>query len=492
MNPDARTAPGASRVARQVVAVWGVQLVLLFAQLGYTAIVSRRVDSVAFGQYATALAVVAAVSMFANAGLSNAATRRDDESVAADRRTLTIGLLTGFATAMAVVVTVPIWTRIWNDPSSGSAIAIMAASLTLGPAGAILAGALRRQGRIGSYNLVQLTASVLAMLVNLAVVLHYQSAWALALLPVLTSVFVFAGGSVALGRRALPTTQLSGVRQDVQFGVKSMSLWAVAVVGNFAPVWALRRFCGSAVLGQWNRAQVVGRLPFETGVRGLLTVIFPKLRGARRHDVDTSRTWSSMVAVSALLVLPIGFAVLPATPAAIRVLLGAQWTVAAQMVPYVAVGGIGLVLNLIVANALEASAFFRLEGLANAGWLAVNFMGVVATAISGSWLGVAVAIAIAPVVANTTQLWLCARNGLIFPKVVAAWYAVALGCATIAGGVSWLLIQSVATPVAQLSAAMAVVFVTGGLLLLGSRRHRPVRRLLELLKGEDAAPEPAH
>ena len=482
---------GARRIASQVVAVWVVQVILLVAQLVYTAGVSRQVSPSGFGQYATALAIIAVASMFANAGLSNATARRGDDNVLADRRTVTVGLIAGTVVTTATLVTVPLWARLWSDPDAAAAIRLASLSLLLGPAGAILLGVLRRQGRLGAYNAVQFGANLAAMLVGWLVVHRYQTGWALAVLPVVSNGSLFVGGAVVLRSRVLPTWKLHGVKSDVQFGLKSMGLWGIAVVGNTVPLWALGRFSGSYVLGQWNRAQVVGRLPFEVGTRGLLTVIFPRLRGGRSGDPDTARMWSTMLAASALVVFPVGSIVLPATPAAVTLLMGDQWTTAAQMVPYLCVGGMGLVLSLILAGALEASGLFRIALGGELAWLVTMLLGALATAVTSSWLGIAVAVAIAPIAGHSFQCFAGIRADLLNARMLALWYTRAVLFGGVFGAACLAFVSSVSAPQLQLLAAAATLAVAATLLLVGARWWGSLRELLALLRMDEAATDKA-
>ncbi len=473
-----------ARIGRQVVSVWGVQVAQLCLQVGYTALVSRHANAASFGQYAAALAVAATFSLLANAGLSNAAARRSDESVEADRRTLTVGLVTGVGTAALLLVTTPLWTRLWADPSATSAIAVVSLALALGPAGAILLGILRRQGRIGTYNAVQLGATATALLINVPLVLHFGTGWSLALLPGLTNCLVLIAGAAATGRRAIPTRRLKGVGADVSFGIKSMGLWGLAVIGNLAPLVALGRFCGTAVLGEWNRAQVVGRLPFETGARGLLTVLFPRLAGGMRYDPYTRRSWSLLTSGTALIVIPLGSVLLPAAPAAVRILLGPQWTTSAAMVPFVAVGGIGLVLTLVVSNALEASAFFRLAAIADVVWLGVTLIGALGTAATQDWRGVALGVALAPLVCHGVQLTLCARSGLLVMGLVSRSYGIAALLGLFLGGLSWAGVHQVADPVGQVAVSLTLLTCTVLIVGIAWRSNGRLRAAVSMTQDE--------
>lgn len=487
-EPEEPASARARRVASQVVGVWVVQLALLVGQLGYTAFVSRQVSPGGFGHYATALAVITVASMFANSGLSNAAARRGDQSVLADRRTVTVGMIAGATVTVATLVTVPLWVRLWSDPAAAAAIRLASLSLVLGPAGAILLGVLRRQARLSAFNAVQFGANIVAMAASLILVHQYRTGWALAMLPVLSNLLLFVGGAVVLRKRALPTRSLRGVQGDVKYGMKSMGLWGIAVVGNFVPLWALGRFSGSSVLGQWNRAQVVGRLPFEVGARGVLTVIFPRLRDGRMDDEGTADTWSMMLATAALVVFPVGLIVLPATPAAVTVLMGAQWTTAAEMVPYLCLGGMWLVLSLILAGALEASGLFRLALVGDLAWLTVVLSGALASAVSGSWTGVALSAVLAPAVGHGFQCLAGTLGGVLNARLIGAWYGRALIIGGVLGGTSQLLVSRVSSPGSQMLASAAVLVMAAAILALGSRRWRPLRVLLGQWVGDELIP----
>ncbi|MCB0901823.1 MAG: oligosaccharide flippase family protein [Actinobacteria bacterium] len=391
-------------VGRQIGGVWTVQVIQVVAQIGYAAVTSRLIDPEGFAQYAVALAIFAVIGLVAVMGLGNAAARRVDDDLQADRRLVSYGLVLGLAAAVFTVLAAGVLGALWAADDAVGAIRLISVAIAFLPWATVLAGILRRQGRISVLNRSTLAAGLLSIGFGLPIVVLTGEPWALVLTPVLNQVLLTGLCAVRLGRRALPSLSLRGGRPDLVFGSKSMTLSALNQFAYYGSLWVLSRVGGPTVFGSWNRALVVGQLPQESATRAAVTVIFPFFRNARVDPRSEARAWTDMLTVSCLVVLPASGVAIPLMPDVVEVLLGDQWGLAAAMAGWIWAAAAVTVLRTLLGAALEASNTFGPLWWSQAVIVIVYVAGAVGVWLTGDWAALAVALLIAAVASHLAQI----------------------------------------------------------------------------------------
>ena len=423
-----------AQVGRQIGGVWTVQVVQIAVQFLYAAVTARLITPTGFGDYAVALAVFALFGLVAVWGLGNAAARRAGGDESADRLLVSHSIALGSIVALAVWVGAGALGRLWAAPSATGSVRLMSLAIAFLPWATVLAGVLRRQGRIREFNVDTLVAGLVSIGISLPFVWVAREPWALVVTPAANQVLLTALFARRLGRRGLPVASLRGAGQDLVFGGKSMTLSAVNQFAYYLPLWTLSRSTTLAVFGSWNRAVVIGQLPLESSTRAAVTVIYPFFRDTRRDPGIERRAWTDMLGAAALLVLPISGVMVPLMPAALTFLLGDQWNVAGSMAMWLWAAAAVTVLRTLLGAALESSNTFRPLWVSQALLAAVYVMAAVGIWLSSDWTWFAGSLVVAAVAAHMVQV-VTARSRIDVPHLL-RWYAVATAGAAVGAVVS--------------------------------------------------------
>lgn len=469
---------GLSRAARrtgfQVGGVWSVQVVGMVLQLAYTATVSRLVAPEGFGAYGVALATLAPLSILAGLGLGNAAARRVADDAEGDRAVVGAAVLSGGFWSLVVFLLAGPLADLWGNPQAMSIIRAMCITVLFGPYSGVLAGLLRRQGRIGLFNAVALGATVLGMTSGALAVWWLRNPLSLTVMPVVTALFTAGASAAALRSRAWPGWTLGRARPEIVFGSKSMGLSLMAAVSYAFPMWAMSRTLGASTFGSWNRAVVVGSIPLESLNRSVVTVVYPKFR---EHSEEERGMWSDMLAASAwLLVVPAAVAV-PLMPAVVRLLIGPEWQLAGEMAQWLWVAAAITVPVTLLAMALESSNHFRAIWLGQAVLGVTSLVAAVAVWLTGSWIVVAAAFLVGAAAAHALQMAGAARLGLLDSPRVLRTYGLCLIAAALMWVAGGLIARLVASPSLQVVLGALIVGLYYMIVWKLRHRMRPMTRL---------------
>ena len=401
------------RVASGIAWILGVQLVTAIVQLSYAAFTSRHADQTSFGQYAIALSATALVSLIATSGLGAAASRMSSTDEPEVRVLISLALLTGSAMALMLYLISNPWAKLWGNEGASPVIRLLAFGILVTPATAVQLGVLRREARFRQFAIASFLSSLVGMLVGAFFVLRQPSAASLAVLNVASSWVLLLVGILYLGRRSLPTFSSSGAQQHVSFGLKSLVTSLLIYAGVSAPQIAISRSLSTAVLGEWNRASVLGQIPLEMLSSSVQRSIYPEFRDASRDPEAAARAWTVLVGVSALAILPAVGILLPLLPSLVIGFFGPKWHLAGQMAGWILAATAINAVSGILSAAQESAGVFRPT------WICSIVSGIalvstgVGTSISSLWQVAAVGILVSVILGLLTQLVVSSRANII-------------------------------------------------------------------------------
>lgn len=282
---------------------------------------------------------------------------------------------------------------------------------------------------------------------------------------VVGAILTAAGFALALGRRGRPAWP-KGIRSDLVYALKYSVLSVGAVINNVVPLWVVGRFCGADVLGNWNRAQAMGRTPVDGLIRAGIIVVFPRFRFDRPEEHDTVSSWTVLNAAAAWYVVPVGMTLTPIIGPLLLLLLGDGWQTASQIVGFLWVGGVALILSSLLATALESAGAMRIAGWGRLTSSAVIIVTALATAATGAWLPVAIGMAVSQVLVQIVQVVMAGRAGYLRTATLVMWYAAALGV----GLLLWMVVVGatrMGLPPIPIACLTAMAYLAG---ILASRR----------------------
>lgn len=448
--------------------VYGLQLLTVAVQLGYAALTSRLADPSVFGAYSIALSIAAFVNLLGSGGLAQTAARAPDASRSSTRPLATYALLIGGGAALFTLMTAGLWSALWAAPHAAGPVRLLAVSALILPMLSLSSGLLRREGVFRELAVATFVANVIGMVIGAGAVLVFRSPESLAVSAIVGQWGTFIWAAARL-RGALIPGRLTLRSDNVRFSSKIVAVSIVQYVSGNAPRWSVSQFIGTAVLGAWNRADVLSTVPFAQLQNALMQVIYPEFRRYPVGSTAARSAWVDMLGLVAWLTLPIGAFVAGLGPVVVGVVLGPGWAQAASILPLLAVLGALQPLMVLFAGALESASLFRAIWLAEALAFLISAAGVLLVLVRREYEFAILAMIAATVVRHVVHLLQAQRLKAVSLLAVTVGYAQPLAFAVVLYLALRLVVGSTSGSLAELVLGI-FGFVTLGLWMLGRRR----------------------
>ena len=330
-NLTRRTAAGLASTGSAMI------LTALF-QIAYTAVMARLLTPREFGLVAMANVIIGFTSQLSRFGVGPALIQHQRMGDDIVRSATTLAWAFG-ATGTAIIIALsPVAGRFFREPAvvpvlMALAVAVTIAALALVPE-ALLRRGLRFQWLAGidvaSFAVGYLGVGIFAAWMGAGV-------WSL-VAATLSQGVVKTLAIVSVERRGLrPGWSREAVRSIASFGSQVTIIGVIRYTASALPTMLVGRTLGSVLLGQFNRADMVIRMPIERLTTMISRVLFPALSTVSREPQRFFAGYSLATAVATAIVLPAAvFAALLAAPI-VALLLGPGWEHAAEVLPLLAV-----------------------------------------------------------------------------------------------------------------------------------------------------------
>ncbi|PZF11064.1 hypothetical protein DEJ25_11835 [Curtobacterium sp. MCPF17_011] len=441
--------------------VYGLQVLTVIVQLGYAALTSRSADPTVFGAYSVALSIAAFVNLLGSGGLAQTAARAPDAGRASTRPLATYALLIGVGAALFTLLTADLWCALWAAPHAAGTVRLLAVSALILPMLSLSNGLLRREGKFRDLAVATFVANVVGMVVGAGAVVVFRSPESLAVSAIVGQwgTFIWAAGRL---RGAMVPGRLSLRSENVRFSTKIVAVSIFQYISGNAPRWSVSQFISTAVLGAWNRADVLSTVPFSQMQNALMQVIYPEFR---RYAVGTAAAraaWLDMLSLVAWLTLPVGAVLAGVGPLAVSVVLGPGWGQAAAILPLLALLGALQPLMVLFAGVLESASLFRAIWVAEALAFLISAVGVFLVVVRREYAFAILAMILATVVRHIVHLVQARRLRAIGLVDVARGYLQPVAFALVMYGSSSMLTKGLSgsIPSAVLGASGLVVLVS--------------------------------
>ena len=473
------TAP--NRLVSSAFWLWGSQLATVVVQFAYAAVTSRLVAPTQFGEYSVALAVTALIVLVANGGLSQTVARLMDLDEAVIRSLVSLSLILGAVAALALWLTAPFWASLWGVPDADAPIRLLAVNAFTAPMLGVATGYTRRIGRFRQLAITTFTANCVGMALGLVAVALLRDSSSLLVSAIVSQILVLVV-CVALSRGML--TRPGGLRaagQELGFSARVLLTTVLAYLAGNVGKWGVSLGLGPAALGQLNRAEVLGWVPFQYAQDAMTQVVYPEFRHDRGSTERAQRVWADLLTLTAWIALPGAALAAALLPIVVPVLLGPRWSQAATLTtPLAVVGGLQIVVYVLY-NALEAIGRFSSIWTAQVIQFLLNGAGAVAAISLHSFAPMMTALIVGLVVQHVVQLAHCRVAGYLRPSALVRRYtgvvAVAVAVFAVVRLVEYLVVQQ---PLAGASVPVAVaVLVAVGVLAWRFFHRLPPVRLAE-------------
>ena len=336
----------------------GPQAVVQIAQLGYGALTARILSPSDFGSFATALAAVGLLGLFATVGLDAALSRSGEQTPADIRSMATVATLIGAVLGIATMLLAGPWATLWGDPSAAGIIRVMAIGLAFVPLSAVVSGVSRHRGRFRQLALLNVALLSTGMVVAVAALLNWGSPIFLPIPGVAVQCGVPLLSAIAIGYWLAPGRLMRSSIHHLKFGSKALITNLIEYSGWMVLQFAVSRGLGAASLGQLNRASVFSVGPLQGLNSSLSMVLYPEF-GDRFDAKEGPAKLQQASVVSAWLGCIAGPLLGGAAFVLIPLVLGPAWKDAAALALVLSVGAGAAVSVSPLAAYMQASDQFR-------------------------------------------------------------------------------------------------------------------------------------
>jgi lipopolysaccharide exporter len=336
---------------------YGASMVGSLLQVGYTAAMGRLLSPVDFGVLAIALVFLRFGQYFAQMGVGPALIQSPTMNERKVRTAFAMNLVLSTAVTFLFVAIAGLAQNLLDDPSVVPVVRVMALGMVLGGLGTTAESLLRRELRFRRLAINQLLSFTIGyLLVGLSLAILGAGVWSLVAAHLsqtaLNSILCFAA-------RPHPVRGGWDRRESVlliSFGGRVSVISFTEFLGTSLDTLLIGRLAGGAALGQYNRAYLLVNLPLERLMQGVETVLFPAFSQIQDERERLGRVYRSALGVAAAVLIPVATGMAVASEALVRVVLGPQWTVAGQVLPFLAISAVGGLLALLGAIISEATA----------------------------------------------------------------------------------------------------------------------------------------
>lgn len=445
---------------------------------------SRLLEPAEFGVFAVALALTGVATIFADFGLSLSSIRAKSVSDAEKSNLFWTNLLLGTSMAAAIWTSAPLIAGFYGLGSLEAVLKALSICLVLASATAQFRAELSRNLRFTSQTVVDILSPWIALFLAIGLAFAGLGIWAL----VMQQIALFASQFIGLAlfarwRPSWPSRRTS-IRAHLRFGVSTAGIQIINYISQSADVFVLGKLQSPAVLGVYNRAFQLYKIPGQQLANPLGRVAIPFMsksfhRGTLGRDAPTVQL------VMAYSVLQ-GFALLAGLASPIVVVfLGARWEAAGPIVQLLCIGGAFQALSwsyfwIFVASD-QTQAQFRWSLIGRIGMVAA----VLVAASSGAY-AVAMAVSLGyMLVWGLLTLFVVPKAGLtrrsvLLPVVRPLLLAALVFIASI--GVSHSILNDW-MPILRITGGLAGALAAAGLVALFSAYRRDFRQVAATLKG---------
>jgi O-antigen/teichoic acid export membrane protein len=410
---------------------------LMAANLVYTATISRLLDPVAFGLMALAQLVVLLAQYFVRMGLASALVQKPALSKDDIRAASTAGVAVGVVFFALIWVLAPTISATFRAPDLSPVLRLLGVSFPFAGLSMVGSGLLRRQLRFRELSISTVGSYVLGyVVVGIGMALLGAGVWSLVVGSLVSSSSQVLWQYAFVRHPIRPVRGWEPYREVCGYGIRLAGAHFLDYVGSNLDTFAVGRFAGTAVVGQYSRGYYLAVQPVRAYLTAaLINVLFPHLSRIQEDSARLRRAYLSVLAVGGIVVFPACAGMAVAARELVLVVLGPQWSLAATVVPWFALAGSCSVISAISQTAAEARAELN-RSLAVQGAYIVALGGLLALALryrsQGVWV-FAAAVSVGEILRHVGYLELMRRIlGLSMAQVREAYAPAAFASAGVA------------------------------------------------------------
>jgi lipopolysaccharide exporter len=206
---------------------------------------------------------------------------------------------------------------------------------------------------------------------------------------------ISSAGSYALARHDLrPVFRWREIGELYGFGGRVSVISLLEFFGISLDSLFVGRYAGAALLGQYNRGQLLANLPLEHLSHGMTRVLFPAFSSIQHQIGRLRRAYLSAIRLMTFIILPTAAGMAAAADTLVRVVLGPGWEAAAGVLPYLLLVAAVNLTAMLPAIVSEATAALNKKLLIQSAHVAVLGL-LLLNAVGGTLESYAQAVALA-------------------------------------------------------------------------------------------------
>jgi lipopolysaccharide exporter len=330
-------------------------------QVIYTVVMARLLTPREFGLVAMANVVIGLTAQLSRFGVGPALIQHPRLDDALIRSATALSWAFGAIGTVVILALAPLAGWFFEEPAVVPVLMALAVAVTIAAVALVPEALLRRALRFQWLAGIDVTSHAIGYLgVGIIAASMGAGVWSL-VAATLSQAVLKALAMLLVERRGLrPGWSRQAVRRIASFGSQVTAIGLMYYVVTSLPTVVIGRVLGSASLGQYNRADLLIRLPIDRLTNSISHVLFPALATVNLETRRFLAGYSIAAGGAAALILPTaGFVALMAGPI-VTALLGPGWEPAAAVLPIISIAAAVSYLTRLFGVSLEALG--RLKG----------------------------------------------------------------------------------------------------------------------------------
>jgi lipopolysaccharide exporter len=294
--------------------------------LGYTALMARLLTPSAFGLIAMAQIATRFLSYFAQLGVGPALVQKPDLAESDIRAALTLSVTVNTLLFALMWLLAPLASDFFGNPDVTAILRALSAAFLFSGVSVISIGLLRRRLMFKQLAMVEIASYILGYgFVGIGSALYGLGVWSLVFAAIGQEVVTLAFGYAFTRHCLRPAFSWHDIRHFLNYGSKYSVIGFLEYIGANLDSLLVGRLLGETMLGFYNRAQTLVKLPMHHVGNAIARVLFPVLSSAQADKQKMAHAYLAGWVVIGSLAASISLALIPAASDATLTLLGSQW-----------------------------------------------------------------------------------------------------------------------------------------------------------------------
>lgn len=312
------------------------QLIKVVCQLLGMIIFSRFLTPGEIGVMSMTLIVVNFVNVLRDMGSSAAIIQRDELTDSLKCSVFFLNLSLGFFLFIIAFSLSGVIANFFKEPELANTVKIVAIAFPINSMTAVHLALLERESKFNKTAVVEITASILALVMAVFFVIYGAGVYSLVIQTVLYAIISALGFWIYSGWLPKFRFKLDDVRSIFRFSSNLVGFNFINYFSRNSDQIIIGRSFSSAVLGQYSLAYRVMLFPIQNITFVLTRSLYPVLSRLQENNVEAVSTYFKVIKTIAIVIPPLMLGMAVVSHDFVLVVFGAQWTMVADMLIWLA------------------------------------------------------------------------------------------------------------------------------------------------------------